>query len=188
MTEPRPPSSPEPEPVLRRTLLGGVALGAVLAGVGVAVWRQSAGPAVPVAEPVPGFWAHRWEAPDGQGVSLVAFQGRPLLLNFWATWCPPCVDELPLINRFYRENKGNGWQVLGLAIDKKEPVQKFLQKMPLDFPMAMAGLAGTELGRALGNLTGGLPFSVAIASDGTLVQRKMGRLLPEDLAAWAGVK
>ncbi len=187
MTEPSPISS-EPEPVSRRMLLAGVAVGAALAGAGVAVWRQSAGPVASVAEPVPGFWGHHWEAPDGKTVALASFRGRPLLVNFWATWCPPCVDELPLINRFYRENKGNGWQVLGLAIDKKEPVQKFLQTMPLDFAVGLAGLAGTELGRALGNLTGGLPFSVAIASDGTVIQRKMGRLLPEDLAAWAGLK
>lgn len=187
MTEPV-PTPIEPEPVSRRTLLGGVAVGAVLAGIGAAVWRQSGEPTAVAGEPVPGFWAHRWEAPDGKTVSLAAFRGRPLLLNFWATWCPPCVDELPLINRFYAENKGNGWQVLGLAIDKKEPVQKFLHTMPLDFPIALAGLPGTELGRDLGNLTGGLPFSVALASDGAVIQRKMGRLLPEDLAAWAGVK
>lgn len=187
MTE-LPPLPPEPEPVSRRTLLAGVAAGAALAGVGVAVWRQSASPSVSVAEPVPNFWAHHWETPEGKVLSLAAFKGRPLLLNFWATWCPPCVDELPLINRFYRENKGNGWQVLGLAIDKKEPVQKFLQTMPLEFPIALAGLAGTELGRELGNLTGGLPFSVAVASGGTVIQRKMGRLQPEDLAAWAGLK
>lgn len=187
MTEPL-PTTVEPEPVSRRTLLGGVAIGAALAGIGTAVWRQSATPVATVSEPVPGFWAHHWETPNGKVVSLSSFRGRPLLVNFWATWCPPCVDELPLINRFYRENKGNGWQVLGLAIDKKEPVQKFLQKMPLDFPVALAGLAGTELGRELGNLTGGLPFSVAVASDGTVIQRKMGRLLPKDLAAWAGLK
>ena len=169
----------------RRWLLRGLAGGAALVGAGVAVWK-GAGPSV--AEPVPGFWAQRWESPEGTLVALQGFQGRPLLINFWATWCPPCVEELPLINQFYRENRSNGWQVLALAIDKKAQVQAFLQRMPLDFPVALAGLAGADLGRSLGNLTGGLPFTVVLSGDGVVQQRKMGRVLPADLQAWAGLK
>jgi len=111
-----------------------------------------------------------------------------LLLNFWATWCPPCVDELPLLNSFYQQQGAQGVQILGLAIDRKDAVLPFLQKLPLGFPVAMAGMGGADLGRALGNLTGGLPFSVLVASDGTVAQRKMGRVQAEDLAAWAAVK
>lgn len=169
----------------RRWWLRGLAGGAALAGAGVAVWK-GAGPSV--AEPVPGFWAQRWESPEGTPVALQGFQGRPLLINFWATWCPPCVEELPLINRFYQENRSNGWQVLALAVDKTAPVQAFLQRMPLDFPVAMAGMAGADLGRSLGNLTGGLPFTVVLSGNGIVRQRKMGRVLPADLQAWAGLK
>jgi len=75
-----------------------------------------------------------------------------------------------------------------LAIDRKEAVVSFLRKMPLSFPVAMAGLSGADLGRALGNATGGLPFSVLLASDGSVAQRKMGRVSPQDLLAWAAVK
>jgi thiol-disulfide isomerase/thioredoxin len=119
---------------------------------------------------------------------MQSFQGRPLLVNFWATWCAPCVEELPLINDFYRQNKVNGWQVLGLAVDKIGPVQSFLQKMPLDFPVGMAGLSGAEMARALGNLSGGLPFSVVLGASGMVVQRKLGRLHPQDLTAWLRLK
>ncbi len=182
------PSSAEsaPEARSRRWLLRGLAGGAALTGVGVAVWRGGAPAAV--AEPVAGFWAQRWESPDGKSVALQSFQGRPLLMNFWATWCPPCVEELPLINQFFRENRANGWQVLALAVDKTAPVQTFLQHMPLDFPVAMAGMAGAELGRRLGNLTGGLPFTVVLSGDGVVRQRKIGRVSPADLQAWAGLK
>jgi thiol-disulfide isomerase/thioredoxin len=117
-----------------------------------------------------------------------AFQGRPVLINFWATWCPPCVDELPMLDRFHAEQGPGGVQVLGLAIDRKEAVLPFLRRMPLRFPVAMAGLSGADLGRALGNVAGGLPFSVLIASDGTVAHRKMGRVTEEDLRAWAAVK
>jgi len=119
---------------------------------------------------------------------MADFRGRPLLLNFWATWCPPCVEELPLINAFYKENLANGWQVLGLAVDKASAVQAFLKKMPLEFPVGMAGIAGADLGRSLGNLAGGLPFSVALSANGSVIQRKMGRLTASDLQAWARLK
>jgi hypothetical protein len=75
-----------------------------------------------------------------------------------------------------------------LAIDRKEAVVPFLKKLPLSFPVAMAGLSGADLGRALGNITGGLPFSVLVASDGSIAQRKMGRVTESDLAAWVTVK
>ncbi len=116
------------------------------------------------------------------------FHGKPLLLNFWATWCPPCVDELPMINAFYRQNHRNGMQVLALAVDKPASVQSFLQRMPLDFPIGIAALAGSELARNLGNLGGGLPFSIFLGSDGVVAQRKIGRLLQTDLDSWAQVK
>lgn len=179
-------SGKSPPSVRRRWLLGAMASGvAVLAGVGLSWWHRAAGR---VADPVPGFWAQQWQSPDDAPLAMRAFQGRPVLINFWATWCPPCVDELPMLDRFHAEQGPGGVQVLGLAIDRKEAVLPFLRRMPLRFPVAMAGLSGADLGRALGNVAGGLPFSVLIASDGTVAHRKMGRVTEEDLRAWAAVK
>lgn len=172
----------------RRLLLGATAATAALLGVGVAWWRNQTPDAMPVAEPVEGFWSMQWDMPQGGKLSMQSFQGRPLLLNFWATWCAPCVEELPLINDFYRQNKSNGWQVLGLAIDKLAPVQSFLQKMPLDFPVGMAGMAGADLGHGLGNVAGGLPFSVVFGGNGAVLHRKMGRLHAADLANLLSLK
>ena len=108
-------------------------------------------------------------------------QGRPLLLNFWATWCPPCVQELPELAQFQREFRAQGWQVLGLAVDSPTPVREFLKKLPLDFDIGMAGLTGTELTRKLGNTQGGLPFSVAFGADGEVIWRKLGSTNLEEL-------
>ncbi len=175
-------------PSSRRRLLVATAACAALSGVGVAWWRSQAVGTPALAEPVDGFWGLGWDTPQGGALRMRDFQGKPLLVNFWATWCPPCVDELPLINAFYRQNKTSGLQVVGVAVDKLAAVQSFLQKLPLDFPLAMAGADGADLARRLGNLTGALPFSVMLGSDGAVAQRKIGRLQMADLDRWAQVK
>lgn len=180
--------TPAPGAHKRRLLLGGTAAGAALLGLGVAWWRNPAPEASAAEQLVDGFWSMQWDTPDAGKLPMQSLRGRPLLLNFWATWCAPCVEELPLINDFYRQNKEKGWQVLGLAVDKLSPVQSFLKKMPLDFPVGMAGLAGAELGRGLGNVAGGLPYSVVVGAKGAVLYRKMGRLHPADLAEVLSLK
>jgi thiol-disulfide isomerase/thioredoxin len=174
--------------VPRRALLAAAAVTVVGAGVATA-WMHSARDALPpVTGAVPAFWALKWSTPAGAALAMQSFKGRPLLINFWATWCPPCVEELPLINAFFQENQAKGWQVLGLAVDKPAQVQAFLRRSPLAFPVAMAGFDGTELSRSLGNLSGGLPFSLALDATGGIIQRKMGRLVLADLALLRGLE
>jgi len=180
------PDAPKSAP-RRGVLLGAGALAAGL-GMGVAWWNSHAVTAGQLAEPIPGFWALQWSTPQGSPLLLQNFRGKPLLINFWATWCPPCIDELPLINAFYRQNRANGWQVIGLAIDKPNSVQAFLQKTPLDFPVAVEPLNGSDLARQMGNPSGSLPFSVAVSAQGEVVQRKLGRLKQEELDLWARLK
>ena len=91
---------------------------------------------------------------------------------------------MPLLDAFYRQNAEKNWQVLGLAVDQPSAVRKFLGKLPLSFPVGLAGLDGTELAKSLGNLAGGLPFTVVLGADGQVRQRKMGRIDPADLKAW----
>jgi thiol-disulfide isomerase/thioredoxin len=138
---------------------------------------------VPAAENA--LWQLTFVTPDGKTLRMADLRGKPVLLNFWATWCPPCIEELPLLNSFYKEKSAKGWQVIGLAVDQLAPVQQFLAKSPLDFPVAMAGLAGLTVSQSLGNLSAGLPFTVVFGADGQVAHRKMGKLRPEDLQAWA---
>ena len=177
----------EPAATRRRLLLGGVAAAATLAGAGVAWWRLRPAPApADDAAAVARLWELQFQGPQGTPVAMANFRGRPLLLNFWATWCPPCVEEMPMLDAFYRQNAAKGWQVLGLAIDQPSAVRSWLQKTPVSFAIGMAGLEGTELARSLGNLTGGLPFTVVFGPDGVVRQRRMGRVSAADLQAWSG--
>ena len=131
------------------------------------------------------LWALKAALPQGGELDLASLRGKPLLLNFWATWCAPCVREMPLIDRFHREYAPRGWQVLGLAVDRPAPVNEFLARVKVGFPIGLAGLDGMELLRALGNPRGGLPYTVVVGAAGRVLQRKMGETSFEELTAWA---
>ncbi len=177
---------PRPIAARRRVLYAAVAGLAAAGGAGLAWWKFQPHAVEPGAEAA--LWSMEFEKPEGGMLSLRALSGKPLVVNFWATWCPPCVEELPLLNAFYRQHAANDWQVVGLAIDQPSAVRKFLQRMPLDFPIGLAGLGGTELGRSLGNLTGGLPFTVVLGGEGRVLHRKMGQVTSEDLQLWTALK
>jgi thiol-disulfide isomerase/thioredoxin len=170
----------------RRTLLyAGVGAAAALAGAGYA-WRRFEPAAAPTDAALQDFWTLRFETPSGAYLPMEQYRGKFLLINFWATWCPPCVEELPLIDTFYKEHQAKNWEVVGLAIDQPSAVRQFLTRVPVSFPVGMAGLGGSDLGKRLGNLSGGLPFTVVVNPSGTVRQRKMGKLTPEDLKQWSG--
>ena len=178
-------SSKELLPSRRNWLLGAGTVAAA-AGAGLAWWRMSPQSVAPAAQHA--FWAQRFETPTGAELSMASFAGKPLLVNFWATWCPPCVDELPLIDAFWRENTLNGFQILALAIDQPSAVRRFLQRQTLGLHIGLAGLGGTELAKSLGNAAGGMPFSVFFNADGSIWRQKLGQLKPADLAQWRGHK
>ncbi|TAK92841.1 MAG: TlpA family protein disulfide reductase [Aquabacterium sp.] len=131
------------------------------------------------------FWQQQFDTPKGGQLSLAKAQGKPTLINFWATWCPPCVKEMPELDHFHREFTPKGWAVIGLAIDGPTPVKEFLTKVAVGFDLGLAGFGGTELAQALGNESGGLPFSVMIDAKGKVRHRKMGATHFEELATWA---
>ncbi|MDD2545081.1 MAG: TlpA disulfide reductase family protein [Burkholderiaceae bacterium] len=188
MTEPlNPPVAPlASAPARRRLLMAGVAAAAALGGAGLA-WKRFQPQALEAGAEA-ALWTQSFETPAGTNLALAALAGQPLLLNFWATWCPPCVEELPMLNQFYHDHKAQGWQVVGLAIDQPSSVRKFLDRLPLDFPVGLAGLGGSELGRSLGNLTGGLPFTVVLGANRQVLHRKMGQVSAQDLQQWARLR
>lgn len=171
-----------PLPARRRWLMAAVASAAGLGGIGLALRMQQTQPMPEKVEAE--LWQMTFVRPDGSSLNMASLRGRPVLLNFWASWCLPCVEELPLLSGFYRENSIRGWQVIGLAVDQLDPVTRFLAKAPVSFPIALAGAGGIELGKSLGNLSGGLPFTVVFDSEGLVAHRKMGKVTPDDLRAW----
>ncbi|MDR0275121.1 MAG: TlpA family protein disulfide reductase [Burkholderiaceae bacterium] len=177
----------------RRQLLATAAIfsfGSGLAGCGPSQPKQ------PDAGKLTAFWALRLPAAGpglgGKEVALTAFRGRPLLVNFWATWCPPCVAEMPMLSRFYAGRGARDWQCLGLTVqDERAQVERFLARAPVAYPVVLAGAKGMEISQTLGNKSlelpgGGLPFTALFDANGHITHRKIGQLHISDLAAWLG--
>jgi thiol-disulfide isomerase/thioredoxin len=175
-------SVPTSTPNRRAWMVGGLSVAAGLAGALVA-WQKFEPHAV-MDEAVLNFWMQSFERPEGGTLLMQEFQGKPLLINFWATWCPPCIEELPLIDAFYNRNKSKSLQVIGLAVDQPSMVRRYLTQKPLSFPVGLAGFNGTELGRTLGNAQSVLPYSVIFDAKGRLLAQKAGKLDQADLDAW----
>ena len=98
------------------------------------------------------------------------------MLNFWATWCPPCREEMPELSELYTEYKNKNVVVLGLAVDELALVKEFSVKTPVSYPLFAAENEGMELGNSLGNDKGVLPYTVIINQNGAVVDTYFGRI------------
>ena len=181
----QPEKSPLSSALSKRALLSTAGVCFALAGLGVSWWREKSKMQKSLSpEAATALWQAKLQTPDGQELSLADFKGQKLVLNFWATWCLPCVEEMPLLDAFFQQNASKGFKVLGLAIDQPSLVRRFLSQRPVAYPIVLAGLEGTELSKILGDEEGGLPFTLVLDESGQVVFRKLGKLHPEDLQSW----
>ena len=165
----------------RRWLLAGAGVVAAAAGAGWNAWRTT--PREVAAGATDAVWPLRFDRPEGGELVMADLRGKPLLINFWATWCPPCVKEMPELDRFASAHSAT-LRVVGLAIDRLEPVKQFLARQPVRFDVGMAAVAGSELGHMLGNVSGSLPFTVLLNAQGALIHRKLGETHYDELTGW----
>ena len=166
--------------------MGAVAVAVVAVGTGVAVDVRRTNREPDADDPAPAdVWSLAFPTADGAPIAMAGLRGRPLLLNFWATWCVPCAVEMPLLDVFASTNAKAGWRVLALAVDDAEPVRRFVRERKLQLPVALAGVAGISLSRTLGNRVGALPFTVIFDATGAVRDRRLGALDEVTLTRWA---
>ena len=122
---------------------------------------------------------------DGNVVELPAdLAGRPLLINLWASWCGPCIREMPELQRFAAEQGSNGVQVVGIALDDEAAVRAFLERVPVGYPILVDKPGPADAGVSLGNPKGVLPYSVLVSADGRLLKQRIGPFDEGEIAAW----
>jgi thiol-disulfide isomerase/thioredoxin len=168
-----------PGPLLRselgqRLLGGALEASAPAPPRGVAIARRG--------EPVPTLTL---AGLDGRTMTLpTAYAGRPLLINLWASWCGPCIEEMPELQRFARSQDANGVQVVGIALDDPAAVRAFLQRVPVAYPILLDTPGPADAGVRLGNPKGVLPYSVLVSADGRLLRQHIGPFAAGDLPDW----
>ncbi|MFA7669145.1 MAG: TlpA disulfide reductase family protein, partial [Burkholderiaceae bacterium] len=135
--------------------------------------------ATPSADAAAEFLANTFPDLEGTGVPMSSYAGRPLVVNFWATWCAPCIKEMPDLDELSR--KYTDMTFVGVAIDTLPNVERFLKKVQVSYPLLIAGHGGIEKMKALGNRKGGLPYTVIFDADSRLVHDFLGQIDPAEL-------
>lgn len=124
----------------------------------------------------------------GREQAISQWKGKLLLVNFWATWCGPCREEMPNFVRVQAANASNGLQIVGIAVDQPDKVRQFANELGINYPILLGGYGAIELSRALGNTVGALPFTVVVDRHGKVVFTHLGALheprLGELLQGW----
>lgn len=194
------------KPWKQAVLIGALGLVGAMAGLGAAM--AVLGPGAVLGTPA-GQWAlghllgHQATTPDGRAVigfgdsvpplPLRGLDGQPhtlgtgaqpILINYWASWCPPCVEEMPLLDTLATTQGPDGVRVVGIALDEPDEVKDFLARHPVAFPIYLETSGPNDSSVLLGNARGVLPYSVLIDADGRLRKTKLGAFRDNELEDW----
>jgi thiol-disulfide isomerase/thioredoxin len=108
--------------------------------------------------------------------SISQWRGKVLVVNFWATWCAPCLNEIPEFIRLQNEYQHSGLQFVGVAVENKQPVTEYLQRIHINYPVMVAGDEGIALSEELGNILYAVPFTLIVNQLGQVVHMQFGEL------------
>lgn len=162
-----------------RWLLGLAAILAFAAGAWVA-YAPLGGPTA-IGRPASDLLGMALPDVDGKDQPLAQWKGKVLVVNFWATWCAPCREEMPMFMRIQRERVANGVQFVGIAADNVDKVRQFSGEIGLNYPTLIGGYGAMELSKAFGNSLMALPFTVILDRSGRVAHTQLGPLKEDQL-------
>lgn len=170
---------------LRRTLIVLLLLAAVAAGI---VWRlldtapPSGRPVLP-PEALARLQGSTLTDSGGQPQAFTQWQGKVLVVNYWATWCPPCREEMPAFSRLQTRLGPQGVQFVGIGIDSPSAIKEFAFQTPMSYPLLIGGSDGMDLMRELGNTAGALPYTLVLDRQGQPALSRLGMFQEAELEA-----
>jgi len=172
---------------MKRSYLPMLAVAVVFCAAGAWFGARQLEPSAAAPNALSQFYGRTMPDSTGKQVDMKQWKGKPLVLNFWATWCAPCVEEMPELTALQSELQSKNIQILGIGIDNPASISAFAEKYKIAYPLYVAGMEGSELSRQLGNQAGGLPFTVLVDASGKVRKTYLGRLkmdaLRRDIAA-----
>ena len=165
-----------------RNLVAAIAVAAIAIAAGIGAYRTLATDSpqdAAVAE------VQRLSLPDATGTvqDFGQWKGKVLVLNFWATWCEPCREEIPALVRTQTKFAANGVQIVGIGIDSPTKIRDFAKEYQINYPLTVGGLDQIDLSRRLGNKIGGLPYTLVFDRSGRMVKSKLGGISEAELDA-----
>ena len=134
-----------------------------------------------VTRPATGLLGTTLPDAEGRQQRIEQWRGKVVVVNFWATWCAPCREEMPLFVRVQNEMGARGLQFVGIAVDQVEKVKPFARELSLNYPILIGGYGAMELSRALGNMVMALPYTIIIDRHGNIAYEQLGVVKPETL-------
>lgn len=170
------------------TRLIGFVLAIAALSTGVYLGQQDPRPppqdsAALATENIDALFASTLRDTNGEAQALAQWRGKTLVVNFWASWCPPCREEMPGFSRLQLKHAANGVQFVGIALDSEENVKAFAKDFPVAYPLLLGGEAGTDLARRLGDTRLALPYTVLLGPAGETRLLRAGGLAERELDA-----
>lgn len=160
-----------------------VGLGSLLLGLGVSYFlNPSNSSSNSKSSPLyTEFVSAQWRSSHGEVMNTTAWQDKILIINFWASWCPPCVEEMPMLSKLSGELDASKFVMIGVGIDSPSNIREFLTKTTVSYPVVIGGLDGSAWMKKLGNVEGALPYTVILRPNGSIALTKLGKITEDTL-------
>ena len=172
---------------MRRLITVTVSLLALLAGFYLSVQINTSPPPIPQMpgnQDLVGIQQPDFEllSNTGESVTNAAYIGKTTLINFWATWCVPCREEMPMLMELHTEYAARGFQVVGIALDELEPVNRFIKEIDISYPILVGEVDVMATNANFGNVTGVLPYSVLVDKEGVIRWQYAGEVDRDEIS------